>query len=215
MMAKLEGLDSSKDIQQGDFLSDNTGKILKDRYKQLSELTPIDMLFILDKNGIAKINVISNGNQSYVGVDFSSRDWIRESKDTLSPMFSDTYIGLDGKLKIGLAYPIVVNSAKEEYVGSIGIVVPAGEFFRHFGNIYDLKSSYLSVLDSMKVQIVHPLPELVGKPFFSIESQEITGRNEALNNHLRKVSTEGKPSIEIYKFQNDERLNTGYPILFG
>ncbi len=50
-------------------------------------------------------------------------------------MFSDTYTGMDGKYKIGLAYPALVNSSNGGYVGSIVVVMPASEFFKHFGNI--------------------------------------------------------------------------------
>ncbi|MEJ7641113.1 MAG: HAMP domain-containing sensor histidine kinase [Candidatus Nitrosocosmicus sp.] len=65
------------------------------------------------------------------------------------------------------------------------------------------------------MQIVHPLPELVGKPFFGSETQEITGHDEELNNHLKTVFKEGKPSSLIYNFKNNERLNTGYPIMLN
>ncbi len=174
IMAKLEGLSSSEALQQGDFSSAHAGEILEDRFGQIDDITPIDRLFILDEKGIAKRAVAKEGLPQYIGVNFNYFEWIRESKDTLSPVFSDTYIGRDGKYKIGLAYPVVVNNTREEHVGSIVVVIPASEFFKHFGNIYDIKSSYLSVLDSKAVQIVHPLKELVGKPFFSYETQKIT-----------------------------------------
>ncbi len=212
-MAKLEGLSSSGSLRQGNFLSTNTGEILVDRFGQIDDITPIDRLFIVDKNGTAKINVAKKSLPSYIGVNFYYFKWIFESRETLSPVFSDTFIGMDGQYKIGLAYPVAVNNTKEGYVGSIVAVIPASEFFKHFGNIYDINSSYLSVLDSKAVQIVHPLQELVGKPFFSNETQEITGHNKELNNHVKTVMTKAKPTSIIYKFKNDERLNTGYPIL--
>jgi signal transduction histidine kinase len=215
IMAKLEGLSTSEVLQQGNFQSANAGELLNDRFEQINDITPIDRLFLIDKNGTSKMNVAKKGLPPYIGVNFHHFEWIRELKDSLSPAFSDIYTGIDGKHKIGLAYPVVVNSTKGGHIGSIVVVMPASEFFKHFGNIYDIRSPYLSVLDSKAVQIVHPLPELVGKPFFGEEIQEITGHNEGLNNHLKTVLGEGKPSSLIYNFKNDERLNTGYPIILN
>ncbi len=215
IMAKLEGLSTSEVLQQGNFQSANAGELLDDRFEQINVITPIDRLFVIDKNGTSKINVGKKGLPPYIGVNFHNFEWIRESKDSLSPVFSDTYIGIDGKYKIGLAYPVIVNSTNGGYVGSVVVVMPAGEFFKHFGNTYDIRSPYLSVLDSKGVQIVHPLSELLGKPFFGDEVQQITGHNERLNSHLKTVLDEGKPSSLIYSFKNDERLNTGYPIMLN
>ncbi len=215
IMAKIEGLATSEALQQGNFQSANTGKILNDRFEQINDITPIDRLFLIDKNGTSKMNVAKKGLPPYIGVNFHHFEWIRESKYNISPVFSDTYTGIDGKHKIGLAYPVVVNSTKGGYAGSVVVVMPASEFFEHFGNIYDIRSPYLSVLDRKAVQIVHPLPELVGKPFFGDEAQDIIGHNDELSNHLKTVSDEGKPSSLIYKFRNDERLNTGYPIMLN
>ncbi len=213
IMAKLEGLSTSEVLQQGTFQSANTGEILNDRFEQINDITPIDRLFLIDKNGTSKMNAGKKGLSSFIGVNFHNFEWIRESKDSLSPVFSDTYTGMDGKHKIGMAYPVLVDGTKGGYVGSIVVVMPASEFFKHFGNIYDIRSPYLSVLDSKAVQIVHPLPDLVGKPFFGDETQQITGHNEELNNHLKTVLDEGEPSSLIYNFKNGERLNTGYPIM--
>ena len=215
IMASLQGLADSKYLQQGDFLSNNTRSFLENRYHEINEITPVDRLFILDKNGIARMNVVSKGELTYIGVNFSDRDLVRQTKNTLSPVFSDGYIGKDGKYKIGVAYPIIENNAKKDYIGLVGVVLSTSEFFKHFGNIYDINSQYLSVLDSKSFQLVHPLPSLIGLSFFGNKTQEITGHNKDLNNHVKSVMVSGKPSTIIYDFNNGERLNTGYPIILN
>ena len=112
IMAKLEGLSTSKVLQQGNLQSASTAEILNDRFEQINDITPIDRLLLIDKNGTSKMNAGEKGLPPYIGVNFHHFEWIRESKDSLSPVFSDTYTGMDGKLKIGLAYPVVVNSTK-------------------------------------------------------------------------------------------------------
>ena len=128
IMAKLEGLSTSEVLRQGNFQSADTREILNDRFEQINDITPIDRLFLIDENGTSKMNAANRDLPPYTGVNFHHFKWIRESKDSLSPVFSDTYTGLDGKYKIGLAYPVVVNSSKGGYAGSIVVVMPASEF---------------------------------------------------------------------------------------
>ena len=69
----------------------------------------------------------------------------------------------------------------------------------------------MAVLDNKSVVLVHPLPTLVGKPFFGEFTQNLTGHNDNLNRLVRTVIS-GQPDNSIYQFVNGERLNTGYPV---
>jgi signal transduction histidine kinase len=209
----LHGLAYSKYLQDKDFQSNNTQSILENQFHQINEIIPVDRLFVLDNKGIAKMNVVSKEQATHIGTNFSSREMVVQTKNTLSPVYSDGYKGIDGKYKIGITYPIIVNNnTKKDYIGLVGAVIPAIEFFKHFGNIYNINSSYIAVLDSKSIQLVHPVPALIGLPFFGEETQKITGNNELLKNHVKSVIATGKPSYSIYNFRNGERLNTGYPI---
>ena len=87
-------------------------------------------------------------------------------------------------------------------------------FFEHYGNIYDIRSQYLAVLDRNAVQLIHPVKSFIGTSFFGNHTQQVTGHNEILNNIIRTVMS-GKPYFDTYEFRNSERLNTGSPILVG
>jgi len=122
------------------------------------------------------------------------------------------FVGVDGKNRIAMTYPITTtNSSGSYYNGLVGVVIPTNEFFNYYGNIYDIKSQYLSVLDNRDTLLVHPLPAIVGKPFFGNFTQNITGHNDKLNNLIKTVMS-GTPSSEVYKFLNNERLTSGYPV---
>jgi signal transduction histidine kinase len=209
--ANIQGLAYSKYLQEGDFQSDSTHMVLESRYIQINEITPIDRLFLLDKNGIAKVNMVSEGQKAYTNQNFSDREIFRIAKNTLSPVFSNGYIGKDGNIKIGVSYPIIKNNTRKTFIGVVGVVISASNFFKHFGNIYDINSQYLVVLDSKAAQLIHPLQSLIGLPFFGNKSQNITGHNELLNNMVKSVMN-GNPSSVIYAINKGERLNTGYPI---
>ncbi len=183
IMARLQIMSHSTYLQQGDLTSNGTGSLLKNYYLQLNSSTPVDRLFILDTNGTVKMSIVPQGQPAFIGRDFSSLEWVKETKNTMSPQFSDGFIGADGRYRIAVTYPIIINSTSgTNYVGLVGPVIPTVELFRYYGNIYDIESRYLSVLDSKGVLLAHPLPSLIGKPFNGSFFQNVSANNKVLNN---------------------------------
>jgi signal transduction histidine kinase len=214
--ARLQGLAYSRIIQEVELTSQDTRSIMAEYYQQISSITPIDRLFVLDKNGVSKMGIAPEGKPVYTGVNFSQREWVKETKKTLSPVFSDSFTGIDGKNKIAITYPILErngNASRTDYRGLVGVVMPTRDLFQFYGNIHDIDSPYLAVLDGNGIQLVHPVSSLVGKPFFGNYTQTVIGYNRDLNNHIGTVVKSGKPSTITYEFKNGERLNTGYPIV--
>ena len=210
IMARLQILANSAILQQGELSGNETTKLLQEVYNQINSVTLVDRLFILNKDSIATINIIPKGEKSFVGVNFSYREWVKQTKDTLMPVFSNGFEGADGKYRIAITYPII-NKLTGQYLGLVGTAVPTIPFFEHYGNIYNIKSQYLAVLDRNSVQLIHPVKSFIGTPFFGSHTQEVTGHNMILNNLVRTVLS-GKQDFDIYEFKNGERLNTGSPI---
>ena len=210
IMARLQMLANSAILQQGELSGNETTKLLQEVYNQINSVTLVDRLFILNKDSIATINIIPKGEKSFVGINFSYREWVKQTKDTLMPVFSNGFEGADGKYRIAITYPIV-NKLTGQYLGLVGTAVPTIPFFEHYGNIYNIKSQYLAVLDRNSVQLIHPVKSFIGTPFFGSHTQEVTGHNMILNNLVRTVLS-GKQDFDIYEFKNGERLNTGSPI---
>ena len=213
IMIRLKVLGDSVSGQQGDLSSNNTKRIMNDTYFQINKIASADRLFILDKDdNVAAINITSKEKNAFLDstTKLSNTNWIRETKSKLLPIFSNGLKGEDSKYRIAISYP-VVDKYSTRYMGMVGALLPAVDFFQHYGNIYDIKSQYIAVLDSDSVQLVHPLKTLVGTPFFGNYTQEATGHNKILNNVIKTIMA-GKPAFEVYDFKNDQRLNTGYPI---
>ncbi len=212
ILSRLQGLAMSGNIQDGDFTSNLTKSLLVDYYNKINSTTPVDRLFLQNKNGIAIIDMAPNGNPSYAGKDFSFRSWVNQTKNTMSPVISDMFVGIDGKNRIAMTYPIITtNISGSYYNGLVGVVIPINEFFNYYGNVYDIQSQYLSVLDNRDV-LVHPISSIVGKPFFGNFTQNLTGHNDKLNNLIKTVMS-GAPSSAVYKLLNNERLTAGYPVI--
>jgi signal transduction histidine kinase len=210
MIAKLQGLADSSYLQQGDLSSDNTKELSQEMYFQINNVTTADRFFIINKNCIVMTDIAPHGQKSFVGTNVSGINWIRDITVTHKPTFSNGYFGLDGKYRIAISYPII-NRETREYLGIVGFSVPAVQLFEHYGNIFDIKSQYLAVLDRNSGQLIHPVKSLVGKPFFGNYTQQVTGNNNILNGLIRAVM-DGKPNFAVYNFKNGDRLNTGFPI---
>jgi signal transduction histidine kinase len=206
IMARLQGLANSGYLQQGLLSVNKTGKLLQESFLEMNAVTPIHRLFILNKDNIATLSV----PEAFLGLDFSNRDWVSQTKSTLLPVFSNGFEGRDGKFTIALTYPIV-NRETGKYLGLVAALIPTIQFFQHYGNIYNINSQYLAVLDRQSVQLIHPVKSLVGTRFFGNYTQQITGYNIVLNNLIRQVMA-GQPGFAAYGFINGERLNTGYPV---
>jgi signal transduction histidine kinase len=211
MMAKLQGLADSTYLQQGGLSSDKTKKLSQEIYAQINNVTTSDRFFIINKNCIVMTDIASQGQKSFIGNNVSGISWIQEITVTHKPTFSNGYAGLDGRYRVAVSYPII-NRETREYLGIVGFSVPAVQLFEHYGNIFDIKSQYLAVLDRDSDQLIHPVKSFVGTPFFGSYTQQVTGSNKILNGLIRTVM-EGKPNFAVYNFKNGDRLNTGFPIL--
>jgi signal transduction histidine kinase len=211
--SKLELLANSNTLQQGNLVGNETTEVLEKTYQKINSRTPLDRLFILDKNNIVKSSIAANDLPRFVGVDLSYREWARETKEMLLPVYSNGFEGRDGIYRIAITFPII-NENTREYIGLVAASLPTISFFEYYGNIYDIKSQYLAVLDKNAVQLIHPVKSFIGTSFFGNHTQQVTGHNEILNNIIRTVMS-GKPYSDTYEFRNGERLNTGYPIWVG
>jgi signal transduction histidine kinase len=210
IMARLQSLANSVYLQQGDLLSNKTKKSMEQMYVQMNNITKVDRLFILNENDIERSGIVPKGEEAFVGVNFSYRNYVRETKSTLMPVFSDGFVGRDGKYRIAITAPII-NSETGKYAGLVGGLIPTTEFFANYGNIYNIKSNFLVVFDKKGNYIATPRTQLLGKNYFGNEAQQIFHHNPIQGNLYRKL-LEGIPGNAVYDFGIGERLNTGYPI---
>jgi signal transduction histidine kinase len=208
--ARLQSLANSPYLQQGDFVSNKTKNLIEQMYFKMNSITNADRLFILDENNIERSDIVPNGEQGFVGVNFSYRDYVRDTKITLMPVFSDGFLGRDGRYRIAITQPII-NMDTGKYVGLVGALIPTINFFSHYGNIYNIKSNFLVVFDKKGNYIATPRTELLGKNYFGNEAQQIFHHNP-IQGKLYKQLIEGIPGNAVYDFGIGERLNTGYPI---
>ena len=211
IMSILQGIADSVPLQQGELYGDRIQKLMKEKFDQINDITKVDGLFIADEDNIITYNIVSEGKRSFVNIDISFRDYIQETRNTLKPVFSDGFKGIDNIFSIALTVPIV-NSDSGKYIGTIGIQIPTEPFFAHSGNINNVNSQFLVAYDSKKNYLVTPRTQFIGKNFFDNNVQKFFNVTDIQNNYYRKVFS-GKllGGYAVYDFGSGERLNTGSP----
>jgi signal transduction histidine kinase len=208
----LQGLSDSSYLQQGELYGDRVGNLMGERFNQINKISKIDGLFIADRNNIITYNKVSEGQRSFVNIDISFRDYVRETKSNLSPVFSNGFRGIDGTHKIALTFPII-NRDSKEYIGMVGVEIPSVDFFARYGNVYNIDSTFLVAYDRNSNYISTPRTNFLGESLFSSEVQRFFNFNGIQNKYYRNVF-DGQllGGYAIYDFGAGERLNTGYPV---
>jgi hypothetical protein len=209
--ARLDGLSNSIYLQQGDLTSNETKKLMQDNFLTIDGI--VDHLFIVNDNNIITIDIAARGAKTFVGTDISQREYITQARKSLAPVFSNGYVGLDGKTRIGIVYPII-NAQTGKYLGLIGAAVPIIQFLSNYENIYNVNSQFLVAYDKNKDYIATPRTQLLGKNFFANDVQELFHHNQMQNNLYHKVFS-GMAGYAVYNFGSGERLNTGYPVFLS
>ena len=207
-VAMLDTLANSFYLQQGDVAGDGVKKLMKEKYTQFN--TIIDRLFILDKDDIMVNSFAPLGSETFLGIDFSFRDWVKETRKGLTPVFSNGFERQD-IYRIFITYPIV-NSETGEYIGLVGVSIPTINFFAQYGNVRDVSSQFLVVFDRNGIMLANGASRtLVGKNFSGYETQEFINHNKILNNLTQNLLA-GNSGFAVYDYGSGERLTTAYPI---
>ncbi|MDQ3909514.1 MAG: cache domain-containing protein [Thermoproteota archaeon] len=209
VLSMLNGLANSLYLQQGELGSEGTTSLLEETYAN-SNLT-IDRLFILDSNGTMVASLASKPSEFFLGEDFSFRSWVKETKSSLSPVFSG-YFERIGIYREFITYPIISRESGK-YFGMVVTSIPTIPFFSHYGNVERIDAQFLIAFDKKgNILTAGPSNELVGKDFFGEEVQQFVNHNEILNNLTRDLLS-GKSGYGVYDYGQGERLTTQYPVV--
>jgi signal transduction histidine kinase len=208
-LSHLRGLANSLYLQNGDLSGSETENLLKDTYAEIDDIG--DRLFVIDNRNIVRLNIVPEGEERFIGRDMSSIQWVTDARSNLAPTFSKGVVGLDGKHRIFITYPII-NRQSGNYMGLVGLAIPTMQFFENYASVNNIQSQFLVAYDREGNYIATPRSELLGKNFLSEEVQRFFNYNVDQNNLYHEVFSERKPSYAVYDF-GGERLNTGYPII--
>ena len=210
----LQDLADSLYIQNEMLSGDNVNNLLQEKFNQLNSVTKVDSLLITDNEGVITTHKASVGMKTFVNIDISSNDYMKQTMESLQPVYSNGFTGIDGKYRIVITYPI--TSVKDgHYIGTVVANLPTIEFFKNYGNVNDINSQFLVAFDKNgNLLAVGASGDLVGKNFFGNETQQFINYNKVLNN-LTQYLLAGNAGHAMYDYGKGERLNTQSPVLVG
>ena len=207
VMSMLYGLANSYYVQT-ELGGDKTTKLLDDAYNAHSPT--IDRLFILDKDNIMVNSLSARSSEFSLGEDFSLREWVKQTKSSLMPVFSYGDFERQQIFREFISYPIK-NRDTGQYMGMLVTSIPTIPFFAHYGNVQDLNSKFLVVYDKNGIMIANGASEtLVGQNFFGDYAQKFINHNKVLNTLTRNLLA-GESGLAVYDYGLGERLTTQYP----
>ncbi|HEX6254024.1 MAG TPA: sensor histidine kinase [Nitrososphaera sp.] len=212
VLSFLDGISNSKYLQDDQFYGQEIKQLATEKYAQMSET--VDTLFVLDAQDIA---VVGAGNSSSgsstiapVGNDLSFRPWVRETRDTFKPVFSQGFEHL-GEYRVIITNPVIDRETKQ-YLGLVGVSIPTVRFFEHYGNVYDINTQFLVAFDKKGTLLaVGADPNLVGLDYFGETTQNFINHNPTLNEHTVKL-LQGNAGYTVFDAGRGERLQTYQPI---
>jgi signal transduction histidine kinase len=210
----LQGLADSLYLQNEMLSGDKVSNLIEEKFNQLNSVTKVDSLLIADNEGVIVTHKASSGMKTFVNIDISSNDYMKQTMESLQPVYSNGFTGIDGEYRIVITYPI--RSMEDgHYIGTVVANLPTVEFFKNYGNVNDISSQFLVAFDKMgNLLAVGASGDLVGKNFFGNETQQFINYNMVLNN-LTQYLLAGNAGHAMYDYGRGERLNTQSPIFVG
>ena len=210
---ELALLAESEQLQK-DLGTKASSDLISQTFSRLNTISPTAQILALDED-FKVLSQVSKNHNSFVGAKVKGLPELidsEEDREKLESKILSINTSLFDEPEIAITFPII-NKETGVYKGLLLVTFPSSEFFKRHGNIYDVESQFLMVMDENSVLLIHPNMENVGKSFFGDEIQQDTSRNSALNNHVTHV-LEGNLSTVIFTLEDNigERINSSIPV---
>jgi two-component system sensor histidine kinase HydH len=205
---------AESDELQNDIGTSESNKLIKQTFNRLNSISPTAQILALDET-FTVLSQASKNHDSFVGATVKGLpELIDSEKNTLpsEPSILTINTLLFDEPEIAITFPII-NKQTNISEGLLLVTLASSEFFQRHGNIYDIESQFLTVMDENHVLLIHPNMENVGKNFFDNEIQQDIDSNTLLNEHILYV-LQGNLSTVIFTLDDDigERINSGIPV---
>ena len=205
----------SKSIElQNDLGTVESSQLMAQTFNRINSISPTSQILAIDEN-FKVLSQVSQSHNSLVGSTVKGLSELMDSEDNiavLGPQILSINTLLYDEPEIAVTFPIIDEQTKSS-VGLLLITFASSEFFERHGNIYDVESRFLMVMDENHILLIHPNMENVGKDFFGNEIQTDISQNSLLNSHISDI-LQGDLSTIIFTMDDDigERINSGISV---
>ena len=205
----------SKSIElQNDLGTVESSQLMAQTFNRINSISPTSQILAIDEN-FKVLSQVSQSHNSLVGSTVKGLSELMGSEENiavLGPQILSINTLLYDEPEIAVTFPIIDEQTKSS-VGLLLITFASSEFFERHGNIYDVESRFLMVMDENHILLIHPNMENVGKDFFGNEIQTDISQNSLLNSHISDI-LQGDLSTIIFTMDDDigERINSGISV---
>lgn len=194
------------------FINEQSKAIVQQQIEEINRIVPTKTFFETDN----KFNIIYNvnGNEnSLIGLDLSNQTYVQKIKQTMKPSFSSDAVGLNGGFQTTVAYPIIDKN--NDLRGIVGIMFDPSQFFGRHGNIFDVNSEYLVIMDNEARFIVapkNPIIDVVGKKFYDADVQQFLRHDPNTTKLFEDMMNGNTARYSIAKTELGETISTSVPV---
>ena len=173
---------------QNDIGTAESNQLIERTFNRINSISPTAQILALDQN-FKVLSQVSHSHNSFVGSTVRGLPELIDSEKNVTesePKILSISTLLFDEPEIAIIFPITDNTTNAS-VGLLLVTLASSEFFERHGNIYDIESQFLVVMDENHVLLIHPNMDNVGKNFFGDEIQQSTNDNSILNSHILNV----------------------------
>ena len=208
------GILSKSTELQNDLGTVESSQLMAQTFDRINSISPTSQILAIDEN-FKVLSQVSQSHNSLVGSTVKGLSELMGSEENiavLGPQILSINTLLYDEPEIAVTFPIIDEQTKSS-VGLLLITFASSEFFERHGNIYDVESRFLMVMDENHILLIHPNMENVGKDFFGNEIQTDIEQNSLLNSHISDI-LQGDLSTIIFTMDDDigERINSGISV---
>ena len=208
---ELELLSNSNELQN-DIGTEESSKKIQETYNRINSISPTSQILAIDEN-FTVLSQVSQSHDSLIGatVNGLSELFELEKNSEFEPKILSINTLLYDEPEIAITHPII--NEQNIPTGLLLVTFASSEFFERHGNIYDIESQFLVVMDENHILLVHPNMENAGKDFFDKDIQLQTQQNQLYNTHILNV-LENNLSTIIFTLDDEigERINSGIAV---
>lgn len=210
---ELELLAKSNELQR-DIGTAESNRLIEQTFNRLNSISPTAQILALDEK-FTVLSQASKNHSSFVGATVKGLPELIEAEQNTvktDPVILSINTLLYDEPEIAITFPII-NQSTNIPAGILLVTFASSEFFERHGNIYDVESQFLMVMDENHILLIHPNMENAGKDFFGDEIQNDIKNNSILNPHILNV-LEGNLSTVIFTLDDDvgEMISSAIPI---
>lgn len=209
IISEMKILADSDELQK-DLGTAESSKILQETFQKMNSIAPTVQILAVDKEAEV-VSQVSRHHAKLVGKNLKwAPFFVNEDQKFLEPHIGTIRGHLFKGPEVFIVHPITGRD-DGAFKGFLVVTLPSDRFFARHGNIYDIDSQFIVVLDKSHTYITGPTEKLIGENFFNQESQEHFNHNEIQKEQYDKVFS-GNFAYAIYDYGLGERLNTGSPV---